>query len=82
MSDLSSKEIEQIKETVSVKVGDKIRQIREEKGFTQVELANKIHSDRQYLYKIEHAKVGISVSKLAIIAKALDVPMTKLVDVD
>lgn len=82
MNDLSSKEIKQIKEAVALKVGDKIRQIREERGFTQVELANKIQSDRQYLYKIEHAKVGISISKLAIIAKALDVPMKMLVDVE
>ena len=82
MKDLSSKEIEQIKKTVCIKVGERIRQIREEKGLTQVELANKINSDRQYLSKIEKAKVGISISKLAIIAKALDIPMTILVDID
>ena len=82
MGELSDADIDKIKKEVSVKIGLKIRNIRQEKGLTQIQLADKIGSDRQYLYKIEKAKVGISVTKLAIIAKALDVPLTSLVDID
>ena len=78
--DLSNEDIVHIKKSVNAKVGNNIRSIRKEKGMSQVELADKIQSDRQYLYKIEHGKVGISVVKLAIIAKALDVPSSALVD--
>jgi len=80
MTDLSNEDIKRIKENVPIKVGNKIREIRESKGLTQIELANKIQSDRQYLYKIEKAKVSVSVSKLAIIAKALDITIKELVD--
>jgi len=82
MNELTNNEIKKIKESVSIKIGAKIREIREEKGLTQVELAALINSDRQYLYKIESAKVGITITKLAILALALDVPMTRLVDID
>lgn len=80
MTDLSNEDIKSIKENVPIKVGNKIREIRESKGLTQSELANKIQSDRQYLYKIEKAKVSVSVSKLAIIAKALGITIKELVD--
>lgn len=82
MGDVSSEEIKRIKKEIPLLVGENIRRIREEKGYTQVELANRIQSDRQYMYKIETAKVGISVVKLAIIAKALDVSLKQLVDIN
>lgn len=82
MPELSKEEIKKIKKIVPAQVGENIRKIREEKGLTQIELAHRIHSDRQYLYKIEKAKVGISISKLAVIARALDIPISKLVELD
>lgn len=59
-------------------VGKRIKNIRISKGISQVELANYINSDRQYLYKIEKGIVGISVVKLAIIAKALKISLSEL----
>jgi len=82
MLDLTSEEINRIQRLTTIQVGNKIREIRMQKGLTQTELANLINSDRQYLYKIEKAKVGISVNKLAVIAKALNVPLTTLVDIE
>ncbi|MFT5821531.1 MAG: transcriptional regulator with XRE-family HTH domain [Crocinitomix sp.] len=80
MKDLTTKDIDKIKNTIPEEVGDNIRKMREEKGLTQTELANKILSDRQYLYKIETGKVGLSVVKLAVIATALGVEITDLLD--
>lgn len=79
MADLSLDEIKKIKKETPIRIGKTIRKVREAKGLTQIELANKIGSDRQYLYKIEAAKVGISITKLAIIAKALEVSLKDLV---
>lgn len=75
MEEFSSEDIEAIQKEITISVGLRIRSIRKNKGWTQVELANKIHSDRQYMYKIENAKVGISLAKLSVIAKALEVPL-------
>lgn len=80
MNDLSKEDIEQIVKTTNQKVGGNIKRIREEKGLTQVELAAKTLSDRQYIYKIETAKVGLSIAKLAVIAKALNVKIALLVE--
>lgn len=79
MADLSIDEIKKIKKETPIRIGKNIRKVREAKGLTQIELANKIGSDRQYLYKIEAAKVGVSISKLAVIAKALEVSLKELV---
>jgi transcriptional regulator with XRE-family HTH domain len=81
MSELSKEDIKDIQNSVSIKIGNKIRDIREKSGLTQTELADRIQSDRQYMYKIESAKVGLSVGKLAVIAKALNVELVELTDI-
>lgn len=79
MPELTPEDIEKIKKAITKKVADNIRRAREKKNITQTELAGMIQSDRQYLYKIESGKVGLSVTKLAVIAKALGVKMSDLV---
>ena len=80
MCELTDKDIEHIKLTTPIKIGLKIREIRLQQKLTQIELANKINSDRQYLYKIEKGIVGVSVVKLVIIAKALKIEPSVLLD--
>lgn len=79
MAELSKKDVETIKNEVPALVAKRIKEVRIEKGLTQSELADLILSDRQYLYKIESGKVGLTVVKLAVIAKALEVDMSTLV---
>lgn len=79
MVELSHEDVQLIGKDANMKVAQRIRELRQLKNLTQTELANRIHSDRQYLYKIETGKVGISVAKLAVIAKALDVELKELV---
>lgn len=78
MPDLSADEISIIQQSAIKTVGKNIRSIREKKNLTQTELAGMILSDRQYLYKIESGKVGISVAKLMVIAVALQVDVKEL----
>ena len=77
--ELSKEEIQKLKETIPLVIGRNIRKAREEKGLTQTELSNLKLSDRQYMYKIETAKVSVSIVKLAILAKALEVSIAQLV---
>jgi transcriptional regulator with XRE-family HTH domain len=79
MVELSHEDVQLIGKDANMKVAQRIRELRQLKNLTQTELANRIHSDRQYLCKIETGKVGISVAKLAVIAKALDVELKELV---
>jgi transcriptional regulator with XRE-family HTH domain len=67
-----------IGKAATLKVAARIRELRLQKNLSQTELANRIQSDRQYLYKIETGKVGISVAKLAVIAWALEVEINEL----
>jgi transcriptional regulator with XRE-family HTH domain len=76
MLDLNTEEIEHIKKNLPLAVGKRIRQIREQKKITQIELAYRIFSDRQYLHKIEKGQVSLGVTKLAVILKALNVSFT------
>lgn len=77
--ELSKENIEALKDAIPKIVGQNIRRERENQGLSQIELANRIHSDRQYLYKIESGKVGVSITKLVVIAKSLDVPVSILI---
>lgn len=76
---ISDSEILKIKKTIYIEVGHSIKECRLKKGYTQVQLANMIQSDRQYLYKIESGKVGLTLAKLVIIAKALEIPIENLI---
>lgn len=55
-------------------VGDKIRELRLEKGLTQMDLAFACNDkDYSQINRIELGKVNFSVSYLTLIAKVLDV---------
>ena len=57
-----------------VTTGDKIKQLRIEKGLTQQELAEKVgYTDRSSIAKIEAGKVDLSESKIKAFFKALGV---------
>jgi len=56
------------------KVGEKVRQLRLEKGLTQMDLAFACNDkDYSQINRIELGKVNFSVSYLSLIAKVLEV---------
>lgn len=59
-------------------LGKRIARLREEKGFTQVELAALINKDFQSLSRIENGRVNASGYLLKQIAIALSVSMNEL----
>jgi len=62
------------------KVGQRIVELRSQKGWSQSDLARACNKDRQALEKLENGKVNPTIYSLLEIAKALEVPLKKLVD--
>lgn len=60
------------------KIGLNILYYRKEKGYTQQQLAEMISYSKNHVQQIETAKATPSVLALLDIAKALDIPASKL----
>ena len=70
-----------MKSNINEEVGFNIRRIREERGFSQEELAALAGLHRAYVGQIERGEKNIGLKNLEKIAKALEVPVRFLVDV-
>lgn len=68
------------KEQLKKKVGQRIVELRTKKGWSQSDLARACDKDRQALEKLENGKVNPTIYSLLEIAKALGIPLKKLVD--
>ena len=60
-------------------IGDRIRQARKEKGWSQEKLSEEIDVATAFLSRVERGHSQINLKRLAQISKALDVPLEKLV---
>lgn len=61
-----------------IKIGDKIRKIREEKKITQKELAERLGTSQQNLAQYENGKRNPKIKTLQKIADALEIPVSEL----
>lgn len=66
------------KKKILVAFGDKVRQIRKEKGISQEELSYKADLHRTYIGMIERAEKNLTLTNIEKIAKALDVDIKSL----
>lgn len=62
-----------------IDLGQKIREERIEKGYTQEELGEKIDSTGAYIGQIERGERSASMSKIVLIAQALNVSLDYLI---
>jgi len=67
------------KEQLKKKVGQRIVELRSQKGWSQSDLARACNKDRQALEKLENGKVNPTIYSLLEIAKALEVSLKELV---
>ncbi len=67
------------KEQLKKKVGQRIVELRSQKGWSQSDLARACDKDRQALEKLENGKVNPTIYSLLEIAKALEVELKDLV---
>ena len=63
-------------------VGQKIKEIRREKGLTQRDLAKEINKSESTLKKYENGEVAITVDVLLDVAEVLNVNPTKLLSIE
>lgn len=68
------------KSDLNKKIGQRIIDLREKKGWTQSELARVCGKDRQAIEKLENGKVNPTLYTLYEIAKALEVSLGTLTD--
>ncbi|PHR86585.1 MAG: transcriptional regulator [Leeuwenhoekiella sp.] len=66
------------KEDLKKKVGNRIVELREKKGWTQSDLARECGKDRQAIEKLENGKVNPTAYSLYEISKALQVEVYQL----
>ena len=72
------------KEDILKKVGNKIKEVRTRKGLSQVELTARMElsTDPNNISRLEAGRNNLTIFTLARIAKALEVPMKDLIDVE
>lgn len=62
------------------KIGQRIIEFREQKGWSQADLARACSKDRQAIEKLENGKVNPTLYTLLEVANALEISLSKLVD--
>ena len=66
------------KKSISIKFGEKVREIRVSKNLSQEQLAHLANVHRTYIGMIERAEKNITLVNIEKIAKALKVNITEL----
>lgn len=69
-------------EAAAKELGKRIRQLRQDRGWSQERLANEAGMHRTYMWGIERGVRNPSLRHLVCIAEALDVPMSELFHTD
>jgi len=59
-------------------LGERIRKLRKRRGWTQVEMAEKVGIDRSFLAEVERGRRNISILNLELIAKGLRLSLARL----
>lgn len=70
------------KKEILIKFGERVREIRKEKGLSQEELSFKADLHRTYIGMIERAEKNISLVNIEKIANALQVSINDLFNFD
>jgi transcriptional regulator with XRE-family HTH domain len=64
------------------KLGHRVRTLRDKKGWTQEDLAGEAGLDRSYVSGLESGRRNPTYLRLAALAKALNIPLPSLIDID
>lgn len=69
-----------MEKSVHIKFGNRVREERLKRNLSQEELAAKANVHRTYVGMIERAEKNITLRNIAKIAKALEIPISELVE--
>lgn len=68
------------KDELKIKIGQRIIELRTQKGWTQSDLARACGKDRQAIEKLENGKVNPTLYSLYEVAKALNVSLKEVIE--
>lgn len=63
---------------ITIKLGERIKELRKETGLSQEKFALKIYMDRTYFATVESGKRNISIQNIEKIAKGLNITISEL----
>ena len=58
--------------------GVRVRKLRDKKGWTQAEMADRLGLDRSYISEMESGKRNVCLLNLKVIADGFQIPLAKL----
>jgi transcriptional regulator with XRE-family HTH domain len=64
-------------EDIRIRVGRRLRKLRKQRGWTQVQMAEQFGLDRSYLADVEHGKRNISIVNLEVIASGFGLTLSR-----
>ncbi|MGD0326054.1 MAG: helix-turn-helix transcriptional regulator [Terriglobia bacterium] len=64
-------------EDIRIRVGRRLRKLRKQRGWTQVQMAEQFGLDRSYLADVEHGKRNISIVNLEVIARGFGLTLSR-----
>ena len=68
------------KQELSIKIGNRIKQLRKDQNISQAELGRMCERDKQHIELIENHKVSANTYTLYTIAEALGIELNELLD--
>jgi transcriptional regulator with XRE-family HTH domain len=68
------------KPDIKTRFGNRVRQLRKERGLSQERLAQLAGLDRSYMGGVERGDHNVSLQNIEKIARAIDVPLSRLMD--
>jgi transcriptional regulator with XRE-family HTH domain len=65
-------------ENITMRFGRRLRMLRKEKGWTQVQMADALGIDRSYISDMERGKKNVCLPTLEVFALGFEVSLSKL----
>jgi transcriptional regulator with XRE-family HTH domain len=61
-----------------IRLGNRIRRLRKQRGWTQAEMAERVGIDRSFLADVERGKRNVSILNLDLIAKGFNLSLSRM----
>ncbi len=65
-------------ENITVRFGQRLRTLRKQKGWTQVQMADALGIDRSYISDMERGKKNVCLPTMEVIALGFEISLAKL----
>jgi transcriptional regulator with XRE-family HTH domain len=66
-------------ENITVRFGKRLKELRNKKGWTQVQMADALGIDRSYISDMENGKLNVCLPTLEVLAQGFGTSMAKLI---